>query len=172
MNLDKTDIHILNSLSIDGRKSFTDLAQELDVSVGMVRNRYKHLVEEGILHVVGWVDPEKSGMNAYARVVLKVRPTEMIEEVAKKLSDIPEVSFVALTTGSYDLEINVTCRTNRDLLDLMNNNILTIEGVFETSTTMYLKIYKWAARKVYKNGTAASKGSEKNFILDQEQGEE
>jgi hypothetical protein len=54
----------------------------------------------------------------------------------------------------------------------MNNKILTIEGVFETSTTMYLKIYKWAARKVYKNGSAASKGSEKNFILDQEEAEE
>ena len=165
VDLDKTDIHILNSLSIDGRKSFTDLAQELGVSVGMVRNRYKQLVDEGVLHVVGWVDPEKSGMNAYARVVLKIRPTELIEEVAKKLSDVPEVSFVALTTGSYDLEINITCRNNRDLLELMNNRIHTVEGVFETSTTMYMQIFKWAARKVYENSSDTNKGSRKDFIL-------
>lgn len=108
ITLDKTDIYILNALGKDGRKSFTDLAQELNVSVGMVRNRYKRLVDEGILHIIGWTDPVKNGMNAYTRVVLKVRPTEKIREVSEKLVAIDEVSFVALTTGNYDLEINIT----------------------------------------------------------------
>ncbi len=148
VELDKTDIYIMNSLNSDGRRSFTDLAQELDVSVGMVRNRYKRLVEEGILHIIGWTDPVKNGMNAYARMVLKVRPTSMINEVAKKLTGIDEVSFVALTTGTHDLEVNVTCRNNSDLLKLMHKKIHPIEGVYETSTTMYLKILKWASHNV------------------------
>jgi len=148
IDLDKTDIHILNSLSDDGRRSFTDISQELGVSVGMVRNRYNRLVEEGILHIIGWTDPVKNGMNAYARVVLKVRPTELIPEVAEKLTEIDEVSFVALTTGVYDLEINVTCRNNSDLLVLMHEKMHPIKGVYETSTTMYLKILKWAAHNV------------------------
>jgi len=148
IDLDDTDIHIMNSLSNDGRRSFTDLAQEMDVSVGMVRNRYKRLVDEGILHIIGWTDPVKNGMNAYARMVMKVRPTSLIREVAEKLTDIEEVSFVAITTGTHDLEINVTCRTNRDLLNLMHSKIHPIEGVFETSTTMYLEILKWASHNV------------------------
>jgi len=148
IDLDKTDIHILNSLSDDGRRSFTDISQELGVSVGMVRNRYNRLVKEGILHIIGWTDPVKNGMNAYARVVLKVRPTELISEVAEKLTEIDEVSFVALTTGVYDLEINVTCRNNSDLLVLMHEKMHPIKGVYETSTTMYLKILKWAAHNV------------------------
>jgi Lrp/AsnC family transcriptional regulator, regulator for asnA, asnC and gidA len=153
IELDDTDIHIMNRLSNDGRRSFTDLAQELDVSVGMVRNRYKRLVDEGILHIIGWTDPVKNGMNAYARMVLKVRPTSMIREVAEKLADIEEVSFVAITTGTHDLEINVTCRANRDLLNLMHTKIHPIEGVFETSTTMYLEILKWASHSVsFKSG--------------------
>lgn len=146
--LDKADIYILNSLGRDGRKSFTDLAQELDVSVGMVRNRYKRLVDEGILHIIGWTDPVKNGMNAYSRVVIKVRPTKLISKVAEKLVEIKEVSFVALTTGNYDLEINVTCRDNTALLNLMHNKIHTIEGVYETNTTMYMQILKWAAHNV------------------------
>ena len=161
--LDRTDIHILNSLGRDGRKSFTDLAQELGVSVGMVRNRYNRLVDEGILHIIGWTDPVKNGMNAYSRVVLKVRPTELISKVAEQLVDINEVSFVALTTGNYDLEINVTCRDNTALLGLMHNKIHTIEGVYETNTTMYMQILKWAAHNV--SSLAESKSKDLNLSM-------
>lgn len=161
--LDRTDIHILNSLGRDGRKSFTDLAQELGVSVGMVRNRYNRLVDEGILHIIGWTDPVKNGMNAYSRVVLKVRPTELISKVAEQLSFIDEVSFVALTTGHYDLEINVTCRDNMALLNLMHNKIHTIEGVYETNTTMYLQILKWAAHNV--SSLSESKSKDLNLSM-------
>lgn len=164
VDLDSTDVHIMNSLGNDGRRSFTDLAQELGVSVGMVRNRYKRLVDEGILHIIGWTNPEKNGMNAYARIIMKVRPTEKIREVADKLTDISEVSFVAITTGTHDLEANVTCRNNRELLRLMHDKIHPIEGVFETSTTLYLEILKWASHKISdrhrKSGIPEKKGAQ------------
>ncbi len=148
VTLDSVDVALLKYLRRDGRRSFTDLAQELNVSVGMVRNRYYRLVERGLLHIIGWTDPVKAGLNAYARVVLKVRPTELIREVADALMHIEEVSFVALTTGVYDLEINLTCRTNDHLLDVLHHQIHKLEGVFETSTTMYLKVLKWASHDV------------------------
>lgn len=151
IELDNIDIYLLRSLSQDGRKSFTELAHELDVSVGMARNRYNRLIESGVLHIIGWTDPVKNGMNAYARIVMSIRPTSKIKEVATKLTEIEEVSFVALTTGTYDLEINVTCRSNAELLELMHQRIHTIEGVYETSTTMYLQIMKWAAHNVSAN---------------------
>jgi Lrp/AsnC family transcriptional regulator for asnA, asnC and gidA len=146
--IDHIDIRILRILSQDGRRSFTDLSQYLGVSVGMARNRYNRLVEQGVLHIIGWTDPVKNGMNAYARVMLKVRPTRRIRQVAEALTAIEEVSFVAITTGAYDLEVNITCRSNEELLKLMDDHILTIEGVNETSTTMYLQILKWAAHTV------------------------
>jgi Lrp/AsnC family transcriptional regulator, regulator for asnA, asnC and gidA len=145
VELDKTDIHIVNSLSRDGRRSFTDIAQEMDVSVGMVRNRYRRLVDEGILHIIGWTDPAKNGMNTYSRILLKIRPTSLIRDVADQVAQIREVSFVAITTGTHDLEINVTCRNNKKLLQLMQEQIHSIEGVYESSTTMYLEIIKWAS---------------------------
>jgi Lrp/AsnC family transcriptional regulator, regulator for asnA, asnC and gidA len=148
IDLDKTDVYILNSLCNDGRRSFTDLAHELNVSVGMIRNRYKRLVDAGLLHIIGWTDPVKNGMNAYARIVIKVQPTELISEVAEKLSETEEVSFVGIITGTYDLEINVSCRTNQDLMELLHQRIHSINGVYETSTTMYLKILKWASHRV------------------------
>lgn len=156
--LDSIDVYLLKTLSRDGRKSFTELAQELNVSVGMVRNRYNRLVDQGILHIIGWTDPVKNGMNAYARIVIKVRPTSKIPNVARTLTEIEEVSFVALTTGSYDLEINVTCRTNEELLELMHQRIHPVEGVYETSTTMYMQILKWAAHNVSYESSESAPG--------------
>lgn len=146
--LDQTDVAILNFLKQDGRMSFTDISNELGVSVGMIRNRYNRLVERKILHIIGWTDPVKAGLNAYARVVIKVRPTDQIRSVATKIMEVSEVSFVALTSGNYDLEVNLTCRNNTHLLEVMHDKIHQISGVFETSTTMYLEIMKWAAHDV------------------------
>ncbi|MCC5941308.1 MAG: Lrp/AsnC family transcriptional regulator [Balneolaceae bacterium] len=165
VELDKTDVYLLNTLSNDGRKSFTELAQELNASVGMVRNRYKRLVDEGVLHIIGWTDPVKSGMNSYARIVMKIRPTEMIRTVAEQVAEIDEVSFVALTTGNYDLEINVTCQNNSDLLKLMHSRIHTIKGVFETSTTMYMEILKWASHQVTSFAEASDHKNPDDFVM-------
>ena len=155
--LDPTDIAILRFLQKDGRMSFTDLSQALNVSVGMIRNRYNRLVEKNILHIIGWADPVKAGLNAYARVILKIRPTQHIRAVADQLMQLDEVSFLALTSGNYDLEINLTCRNNEHLLEVMHSDIHSIEGVFETSTTMYLEIMKWATHDV---SLAMSKGNQ------------
>ena len=59
VEIDQIDIRILRILSQDGRRSFTDLSQDLGVSVGMVRNRYNRLVHHGVLHIIGWTDPVK-----------------------------------------------------------------------------------------------------------------
>lgn len=145
IELDQTDLIILEYLRKDGRRSFTDLSNDLKVSVGMIRNRYNRLVSHNILHIIGWTDPVRAGLQAYARVVLKVRPTLLLESVIANLQTISEVSFLAITTGNWDLEINLVCKSNDSLLRVMNEKILVIEGVSESSTTMYLKIVKWAS---------------------------
>lgn len=145
IELDQTDLIILEHLRKDGRRSFTDLSNDLKVSVGMIRNRYNRLVSHNILHIIGWTDPVRAGLQAYARVVLKVRPTLLLESVIANLQTISEVSFLAITTGNWDLEINLVCKSNDSLLRVMNEKILVIEGVSESSTTMYLKIVKWAS---------------------------
>lgn len=142
---DQLDLGMLRLLSEDGRMSFTDIAKELDVSVGTVRNRYNRLHKEGILHVLCWIDPVSAGYNAYARVTIEVRPTERILGVSEALLRIPEVSFVAITSGPHDLEINLVCRNNQHLLDLMHHQVHRIDGVHETHTTIYFRVLKWAS---------------------------
>ncbi|HNV98105.1 MAG TPA: Lrp/AsnC family transcriptional regulator [Chitinophagales bacterium] len=149
MELDELDYQILEQLIRDGRKSFTDIADELNVSVGTVRNRYNAFIEHDLLTIIGRVNPEKIGFHTYAQILIKVRPVDRIAEVANLISNLPEVSFLAMTTGQYDLEVNVMCRDNEHLVSLMTNHITKMDGIFESSTNIYFKVYKYAQPDLY-----------------------
>ncbi len=159
--LDKTDIAILNHLQEDGRKSFTDISEETKLSVGTIRNRYNRLVESNILHIIGWIDPTIVGNNTYARVNLVIKPSSLKQAVAERLMKIPEVSFLAFTAGQYDIEVNLICKHNQQLVQIMNDHMYNVEGVHEINTTTYLQVLKWANHDVNtpitKNGSSSDK---------------
>ncbi|HNP53677.1 MAG TPA: Lrp/AsnC family transcriptional regulator [Ferruginibacter sp.] len=141
--LDELDFQILNCLQDDGRMSFTVIADKLDVSIGTVRTRFNKLLEDGTVNIIGRVDPDKVGFRCYAHIAVFVRPATLKEKVAQKIARLPEVSFLAMTSGDYDLEVDVMCRDNNHLVDFVNN-ISKIEGVHQTKTTIYFKVYKYA----------------------------
>ncbi|WP_080056554.1 Lrp/AsnC family transcriptional regulator [Spirosoma aerolatum] len=141
--LDDLDFAILSCLQRDGRMSFTEIAEQLNVSVGTARTRLNRLLEEGVLSIVGRVDPDKVGFRAYAHIAVYVRPATLKEPVALLIAQLPEVSFLASTSGDYDLEVDVMCPTNHDLVEFINE-ISKIEGVYQTKTTLYFKVYKYA----------------------------
>ncbi|HWB26400.1 MAG TPA: Lrp/AsnC family transcriptional regulator [Chitinophagaceae bacterium] len=141
--IDELDYLILSELQKDGSMSLTVMAKKLNVSIGTVRNRMTRLLEEKTIQIIGRIDPDKVGFHAYARIFISVKPAKYIKEVAKSLSGLPEVSFLAMISGKHDLELNVQCRDNNHLLELMEK-IQAIEGVFETETNMYLKVLKIA----------------------------
>ncbi len=141
--LDKLDFEILSFLQEDGRMSFTVIADKLGVSIGTVRTRFNKLIEDGTVNIIGRVNPDKVGFRSYAHIAVYIRPATLKDKIAQKIVKMPEVSFLALTSGDYDLEVDVMCRDNNHLVDFVNN-ISKIEGVFQTKTTMYFKVYKYA----------------------------
>ncbi|MBU6158387.1 MAG: Lrp/AsnC family transcriptional regulator [Bacteroidetes bacterium] len=141
--LDELDFKIVACLQQDGRMSFTVMAEQLKVSVGTIRTRVNKLIEDRTISIVGRVDPDKIGFHSYAHIAVYIRPATMKEQVAQKISILPEVSFLALTSGDYDLEVDVMCRDNDHLVDFVNK-ISSFKGVYQTKTTIYFKVYKYA----------------------------
>jgi Lrp/AsnC family transcriptional regulator for asnA, asnC and gidA len=72
-----------------------------------------------------------------------VRPATLKEKVAQKIARFKEVSFLAMTSGDYDLEVDVMCRDNEHLVHFVNE-LSKIVGVYQTKTTIYFKVYKYA----------------------------
>jgi Lrp/AsnC family transcriptional regulator for asnA, asnC and gidA len=143
-SLDQLDFSIMNHLRDDGRKSFTELADMLGVSASTIRNRYAKLVEDNVLQVYGRIHPEHVGHIAYAHILIDVRPSERIAAVVEAIANFPEVCFLALATGEYDLVVDVMCRNNDHLLALTNERLNQLEGVYKTKVQMYTRLIKIA----------------------------
>jgi Lrp/AsnC family transcriptional regulator for asnA, asnC and gidA len=141
--LDDLDFSILSCLQKDGRMSFTVMAENLKVSIGTIRTRVNKLIEEGTVNIIGRINPDKVGFHSYAHIAIFIRPATLIEKVAQKICKMREVSFLAGTSGDYDLEVDVMCRNNEHLVNFVNG-ISKIEGVHQTKTTLYFKVYKYA----------------------------
>jgi len=142
--LDELDFEILSLLQQDGRMSFTVMAEKLGISISSVRTRVNKLLEDKTIQIVGTVNTEKVGFHAYAQIKISVRPARFIQKVAGQLLKLKEVSFLAITSGDFDLELDVMCRDNNHLMDILNEKVSKIEGVDHTETNMYLKVLKYA----------------------------
>ncbi len=142
-SLDDLDFSILSCLQVDGRMSFTVIAEKLNVSIGTIRSRFNKLLEDGTISIIGRVDPDKVGFRSYAHIAVYVRPATLKEKVAQRITVMPEVSFLAMTSGDYDLEVDVMCKDNDALVEFVNE-LSKIEGVYQTKTTIYFKVYKYA----------------------------
>ncbi|WP_067037637.1 Lrp/AsnC family transcriptional regulator [Allomuricauda sp. CP2A] len=143
-SFDELDFTIMSHLQKDGRASFTVIAKETGASISTIRTRVTKLIEDKTINILGRVNPEKLGFNAYATIKIAVRPANKIDEVANKLMEFREVSFLAITSGDFDLEVNVMCRDNNHLIDVINKRISSIEGVYNSSSIMYLRVLKFA----------------------------
>ncbi|MDX1993397.1 MAG: Lrp/AsnC family transcriptional regulator [bacterium] len=146
-SLDATDIAILNYLQVDGRRSFTDIAQDLNMSVGAIRNRVVRLMEQGTLRIIGKVDPYHVGWNAPATIELSTLPGT-VNDVIAALQPNREVTYIASISGEFNLMIDVMCRDNTHFVQWVNDVLHAIPGIQRIKTTMILNVHKYASAEV------------------------
>lgn len=139
--LDDTDRQIIRLLQKDGRMPFLAIANELGLAEGTVRRRVGKLIEDRVLQIVGVTDPFKIGMGTVAIVGMKVERSQ-IETITNALNNMVEVRYVALSTGNYDLIIEIVVSSNDELLTFLINKLGDIPGILNTGTSLVLKVAK------------------------------
>lgn len=139
--LDDFDREIIRLLQTDGRMPFLTIANQLGLAEGTVRRRVAKLLDEGLMRVVGMANPFKVGLKTVSIVGLKVDRGK-IEPIAEKLSSLNEVRYVALSTGNYDLVIEVVVANNDELLTFLVDTLSGIPGINNTGTSIVLKVAK------------------------------
>ncbi len=143
--MDEIDLQILHILQQDGRTPFTTIAKRTGVSESTIRTRYANLVEEGVVNTVSIVDPFALGFQAPAIIGIKVEPGQT-DQVGRKLSEFPEISYQVMTLGSYDLLAEIFCRDLMHLTRFITEEVQRIPGVRSTETLTIAKIYKLSYR--------------------------
>jgi Lrp/AsnC family transcriptional regulator for asnA, asnC and gidA len=137
--LDHVDRGIIEALQRNGRESFRRIASTLGVSEATVRARYGRLCEQSILQVTGVTNPLGLGFDAQAMV--GVRTSGPPEHVADEIARWDEADYVVVTTGRFDLLVEVVSVDRRGLLDV-TSRIRALPEVVSTETFLYLELWK------------------------------
>ena len=139
--LDETDLTVLEILRKDGRATFAEIAAQLNVSPGMIRQRYNRLVDQGILKVVAITNPLQMGYKTMAMIGIRAEGSKLLA-VADKVAKLDEVIYMVICSGRFDIFAEVVCRDHEDLLRFITEKLSTIDGVRESESFMHLKIVK------------------------------
>ncbi len=139
--LDETDLRIIEALRRDGRVAFAQIAEQLNVSPGMIRLRYNRLVEQGFLKVVAITNPPRMGYRTMAMIGIRVDGSKLLV-VAEKIARLEEVIYLIISSGRFDIFAEVVCRDHEDLLRFITEKLSTVDGVRESESFMHLKIFK------------------------------
>lgn len=143
ITLDRLDLEILSHLENNGRKPFTEIARAIGVSVGTVHNRYTRMIANKTLTIIGRINPFHAGLNAFALIHIAVKPPRLIDDAVSQISQYHEVSFLGIVAGDFDIHIDVMCRDNDHLYELVHDRIHNIQGVVDTKTIPILNIHQW-----------------------------
>ncbi|MCV7227324.1 Lrp/AsnC family transcriptional regulator [Mycolicibacterium komossense] len=136
---DDTDRAIIAMLGRDGRRTFTSMAAELEVSEATVRGRVAKLQELQALRIVALCNPITLGHQSL-RLMIEVRD-HTPRSVAVALTSMPPINHVALCTGSRDVYAEGTCRDISQVRVLLDD-VRRIPGVATIDLYLLTELFK------------------------------
>jgi Lrp/AsnC family transcriptional regulator for asnA, asnC and gidA len=145
--MDRLDYEILALLQQDGRRSFTEIGKAVGYSEGTIRKRVTRLVDDGLIRIIGLVDPHLVGFDAPAIIQVSVIPPHL-EAAAQAIAQFPEVSYLLMVSGEFDLIVEVRCRNREHLAAFIRDHLQKVAGVQRTVSSLVLHTYKLAEPSV------------------------
>ena len=146
--LDDIDQAIVRALQVDGRMSYAKLGPEDGLSQAAVRQRVQRLTDSGVMQVVAVTDPLSLGFTVQA--MIGVRAEGDLRALAASLGALPEIDYVVIASGGFDLLLEALCEDADHLLVLLNDVIRATPGVRSAEAFTYLDLvkqtYSWGTR--------------------------
>lgn len=140
-DLDPTDRRIVAALQVNGRASWTDIAQLVGTSVTTVARRAQQLFADGLVRVAAVPYPTGQSGTDSLLVRLRCAPGTQLE-VGAAVAALPQVRFVAVVTGAYDLIAEVVAPKGTGLHTLLVDGLQRIQGVQRSVADLELHTYK------------------------------
>ena len=141
--VDDLDRRIIKMLQVDGRLSNTEIARSLEITETTVRKRIAHLLDERLMSIVAVPTPEASGMLLSAIMGVSVELTA-IHSVADTIRTYPEVRYVGMSAGRYDLLLEAFFTDQEHLLEFVTGNLGCLPGITSLETSIILKVVKFS----------------------------
>jgi Lrp/AsnC family transcriptional regulator, regulator for asnA, asnC and gidA len=141
--LDATDREIIRALQRNGRTSNTEIGRSLGLTETTIRKRLARLVEEELVNIVAVPTPRAVGVTLSAIIGISVKLGDL-ETVSKTVSKSPEVRYVGLSTGRYDLILEAFFNDSEHLLSFVSEKLGALPGVSGVETSIILRVDKFS----------------------------
>jgi Lrp/AsnC family transcriptional regulator for asnA, asnC and gidA len=141
VNLDELDIKILSLLAQDGRMPSAEIARIVGDNKSKTGYRVNSLIENGVVSILGVIDPQVFGYTANADVYIKVE-ADKIREVANRIAQYKEIRFVMIVFGEYNVNFQIWTKTLSELFDFVTEQIGVMPGVIAVSVNIVAEVIK------------------------------
>lgn len=146
--LDEKSKAIIEHLQVDGRRSYAEIGKSVGLSEAAVRQRVQKLTDAGVMQIVAVTDPMRLGFGRTAMIGMRVNGDTRV--VAAKLAELPEIAYLFLSAGSFDIMAEVVSEDDAGLIDTVNDKIRSLDEVISTEMFVYLELtkqkYDWGTR--------------------------
>lgn len=137
--LDDLALAIIDQLRQDGRRPYAAIGKAVGLSEAAVRQRVQRLTESGVIQIVAVTDPYQMGLSR--QVTVGVTVDGALDPVATALAEIPEAHRVVITTGGFDILVDLFAEDDDHLLSLLTG-IRSLDGVHRSQTLTHLRLKK------------------------------
>ncbi|HWI74868.1 MAG TPA: AsnC family transcriptional regulator [Baekduia sp.] len=139
-DLTDTDRALIGILHENGRAPFAEIARELAISSKTVAKRVGDLVAAGVVQIVTITDPQLLGYEAIALVGMRLDHSRPSSEVAADLAAIPAVDYVIVTTGRFNLLVELLATDTATLARTIEEQVLAVAGIGASEVFPYLRL--------------------------------
>ena len=140
MQPDEIDWKIIENIR-EEHKNNNAVARDLGVSEGMIRQRLKKLKDAGIVKISGLINPDVLENKMLALVAATLTDGSLLKVKAEEISAFDDVLSVSVSTGRYDIMIEVLVESNKGLVKFLTETLSSVSGIAETETFVMLKTY-------------------------------
>jgi Lrp/AsnC family transcriptional regulator, regulator for asnA, asnC and gidA len=141
IKLTDLDRQLIRRLNQNARITSAELAREFNTSERTVRHRIQRLFNEGILKPVAVVNPAAFGYSLVVDIFCEVEVSSR-EQVINAIQAMPEVSYLAFSTGDQDISFQALFKNSEDMHKFITEKIYAIPGIRRTRTVLVPLIVK------------------------------
>jgi DNA-binding Lrp family transcriptional regulator len=140
--LDRLDEQIVRALQLSPRAALSLVAEVLDVSEQTVARRYRRLQRQGVIRVIGAVDPRALGQSDWF-VRVRCRPDATLD-LGWALCRRDDVAWVSVSAGGSELVCAVRSHNRVDRERLLFDRLPRTAAVLDISASIVLRRFAGA----------------------------
>jgi Lrp/AsnC family transcriptional regulator for asnA, asnC and gidA len=141
-DIDALDTRIVTLLQKNARVTNADISKQVGVSEATVRRRIEKLLDKEVIRIQAVADPFKLGYAVIVIIGLWVDKGHL-EDAEKYVCSLPEVRFVGMTMGSYDIMMEAWFRSRRELVQFVTQTLAAVPGIGRSEAFEVIKLSKY-----------------------------